>query len=77
MTLFEIHQRFKGHFLNELCVSFKNDVRILLPITMQNARKEKRIPLHLRRYDTIKTRRLNFFKFSSVVHNFKICKNQV
>ena len=22
MVLFEIHQRFKGHFLNELCVSF-------------------------------------------------------
>ena len=23
MVLFEIHQRFKGQFLNELCVSFK------------------------------------------------------
>ena len=23
MVLFEIHQKFKGHFLNELCVSFK------------------------------------------------------
>ena len=23
MVLFEIYQRFKGHFLNELCVSFK------------------------------------------------------
>ena len=23
MVLFEIEQRFKGHFLNELCVSFK------------------------------------------------------
>ena len=23
MVLFEIHQRFKGHFLNELRVSFK------------------------------------------------------
>ena len=22
MALFEIHRRFKGHFLNELCVSF-------------------------------------------------------
>ena len=24
MALFEIHQRFKGHFLNELSVSFKH-----------------------------------------------------
>ena len=24
IVLFEIHQMFKGHFLNELCVSFKN-----------------------------------------------------
>ena len=24
MALFEIHQRFKGHFLNELHVSFNN-----------------------------------------------------
>ena len=23
IVLFEFHQRFKGHFLNELCVSFK------------------------------------------------------
>ena len=23
IVLFEIHQRFKGHFLNELCISFK------------------------------------------------------
>ena len=29
MDLFEIHQVFKGHFLNELCVSFK-DVRFKL-----------------------------------------------
>ena len=26
MVLFEIHQRFKGHFLGELRVSFKNSV---------------------------------------------------
>ena len=25
MVLFEVHQRFKGHFLNELLVSFKRD----------------------------------------------------
>ena len=26
MVLFEIYQRFKGHFLNELSVSFKDDI---------------------------------------------------
>ena len=26
MALFEIHQRFRGHFLNELSVSFKENV---------------------------------------------------
>ena len=30
----------------------------------------------LRRYDTIKTCRWNFFKFPWVIHNRKICKNQ-
>ena len=30
MALFEIHQRFKGHFLNELRASFKHFSRIKL-----------------------------------------------
>ena len=29
MVLFEIRQRFKGHFLNELCASFKGCVRYI------------------------------------------------
>ena len=28
MALFETHQRFKGHFLNELRVSFKDNTQI-------------------------------------------------
>ena len=32
MALFEIHQRFKGHFLNELRVSFKDATLIKLQI---------------------------------------------
>ena len=30
MVLFETHQRFKGNFLNELCVSFKQKVSVTL-----------------------------------------------
>ena len=33
MALFEIHQRFKRHFLNELRVSFKEEVQIIRPVT--------------------------------------------
>ena len=42
MALFEIHQRFKGHFLNELRVSFKGrkqsvETRNILPIVTQHS----------------------------------------
>ena len=47
MALFEIHQRFKGHFFNELRVSFKAMLHIyknLFPV----AQPERRIPFTLR-----------------------------
>ena len=31
MALFEIYQRFKGHFLNDLCVSFKSYFLLKIP----------------------------------------------
>ena len=47
MALFEIHQWFKGHFFNELRVSFKAMLHIyknVFPVAQQ----ERRIPFTLR-----------------------------
>ena len=51
MVLFEIHQRFKGHFLNELRVSFKEHIprRMLSKFTFEKEIEAFPIEINLRK----------------------------
>ena len=57
MVLFEIHQRFKGHFLSKLRVSFKNNKeRELLRATLDN---NLNLNIHIKGLCKLATRKLN------------------
>ena len=73
MVLFEIHKKFKGHFLNELCVSFKGQNCI----SYSGSEIWNSIPAELREISSFQVLKSEIKVWRPTNCPCKLCKNYI